>query len=191
MVFLYPKVETASDCRSQANVCGDRFPCHRSNAMNGKTAFVLLSGVLSGSLCACVQPPAPAPAAPQPAPVAAPAPAPAPVAEPTPGDRWVSIRGATCERLLELSPDDRAAASLFCTGYQAARFGSRPSMWPRSPTPRSGRRATAQSILADRQSRRSGRLIDKPSDRAGHFSGVDHRTLGVVVTPALSSSLSR
>ena len=25
--------------------------------MNGKTAFVLLSGVLSDSLCACVQPP--------------------------------------------------------------------------------------------------------------------------------------
>ena len=87
--------------------------------MNGKTAFVLLSGVLSGSLCACVQPPeAAAPAAPPP-------PAPAPVAEPTPGDRWVSIREATCERLLELSPDDRAAASLFYTGYQAARFGSR------------------------------------------------------------------
>ena len=87
--------------------------------MNGKTAFVLLSGVLSGSLCACVQPPeAAAPAAPPP-------PAPAPVAEPTPGDRWVSIRGATCERLLELSPDDRAAASLFYIGYQAARFGSR------------------------------------------------------------------
>src|ERR1700739_3357761 len=58
------------------------FPCHRSNAMNGKTAFVLLSGVLSGSLCACV-------------------------------------------RLLELSPDDRAAASLFYIGYQAARFRSR------------------------------------------------------------------
>ena len=36
--------------------------------MNGKTAFVLLSGVLSGSLCACVQPPgAAAPAAPTPA----------------------------------------------------------------------------------------------------------------------------
>ena len=112
------------------------FPCHRSNAMNGKTAFVLLSSVLSGSLCACVQPPdaalpaAPSPppvaaTAPAPAPVAATAPAPAPVAEPTPGDRWVSIRQATCERLLELSPDDRAAASLFYTGYQAARFGSR------------------------------------------------------------------
>jgi hypothetical protein len=97
--------------------------------MNGKTAFVLLSGVLSGSLCACAQPPeaaAPAvPAAPTPPPVAAPAPAPAPVAEPTPGNRWVSIRGATCERLLELSPDDRAAAALFYIGYQAARFGSR------------------------------------------------------------------
>ena len=108
--------------------------------MNGKTAFVLLSGVLSGSLCACVQPPgAAAPAAPAPAPapvaapapapppvaVAAPAPAPAPVAEPTPGNRWVNIQGATCERLLELSPDDRAAASLFYVGYQAARFRSR------------------------------------------------------------------
>jgi hypothetical protein len=103
-------------------------PGHRSNAMNGKTALVLLSGVLSGSLSACVQPPeAAAPAAPPPPPVAAaaPAPAPAPVTEPPPGDRWVSIRGATCERLLELSPDDRAAASLFYTGYQAARFGSR------------------------------------------------------------------
>jgi hypothetical protein len=94
--------------------------------MNGKTAFVLLSGVLSGLLCACVQPPdAAAPAAPTPPPVAAPAPAPAPVAESTPGNRWVSIQRATCEKLLELSPDDRAAASLFYIGYQAARFGSR------------------------------------------------------------------
>jgi len=42
-----------------------------------------------------------------------------------PSNRWVSIQGATCERLLELSPDDRAAASLFYIGYQAARFGSR------------------------------------------------------------------
>jgi hypothetical protein len=94
--------------------------------MNGKTAFVLLSGVLSGSLCACAQPPeAAAPSAPPAPPVAAPAPAPAPVAEPTPSNRWVSIQGATCERLLELSPDDRAAASLFYIGYQAARFGGR------------------------------------------------------------------
>jgi len=96
--------------------------------MNGKTAFVLLSGVLSGSLCACVQPPvATAPAAPTPPPVAAPAPAPAPapVAKAPPGNRWVIIQGATCEKLLELSPDDRAAASLFYIGYQAARFRSR------------------------------------------------------------------
>jgi hypothetical protein len=93
--------------------------------MNVNTAFVLLSGVLSGSLCACVQPPeAAAPAAPPP-PVEAPAPTPAPVAEPTPSDRWVNIRGATCEKLLELTSDDRAAASLFYIGYQAARFGSR------------------------------------------------------------------
>jgi hypothetical protein len=90
--------------------------------MNGKTAFVLLSGVLSGSLCACAQPPeAAVPAAPPPPPAAAPT----PVAEPTPSDRWVSIQGATCERLLELSSDDRAAASLFYIGYQAARFRSR------------------------------------------------------------------
>src|ERR1700746_1555181 len=40
-------------------------------------------------------------------------------------------------------------------------------MWPRSPTPRNGRRGTAQSILANRPSRHLGRLIDKPSgDRA-------------------------
>src|SRR6516164_10493915 len=126
--FCIPTVETASDAAATEMPAEVVFPCHRSNAMNGKNALVLLSGVLSGSLCACVQPPeAAAPAAPPPPPVAAPAPAPAPapVAEPTPSDRWVSIRGATCERLVELSPDDRAAASLFYTGYQAARFGSR------------------------------------------------------------------
>src|SRR6266403_3083906 len=121
--FFIRMVEMASDPAATVIPAETEFPCHRSNAMNGKAAFVLLSGVLSGSLCACVQPPeAAAPAAPPP-PVAAAAPA--PVAEPTPGNRWVSIRGATCERLLELSPDDRAAASLFYTGYQAARFGSR------------------------------------------------------------------
>jgi hypothetical protein len=58
-----------------------------------------------------------------------------------------------------------------------------PSMWPRSPTLRSGRRTIAQNILADRPSRHLGRLIDKPSyDRALHVSGVDHWTLGVIVT---------
>src|SRR5436190_16622430 len=105
----------ASDAAATVMPAETDFPCHRSNAMNGKTAFVLLSGVLSGSLCACVQPPdAAVPAAPTPPPAAAPTPA--PVAEPTPSNRWVNIQGATCERLLELSPDDRAAASLFYIG---------------------------------------------------------------------------
>ena len=112
----------ASDAAATIMPAETDFPCHRSYVMNGKTAFVLLSGVLSGSLGACVQPQeAAAPAVPPPAP----APAPASVAEPIPSNRWVSIQGATCERLLELSPDDRAAASLFYIGYQAARFRSR------------------------------------------------------------------
>ena len=123
--FYIRTVETASDAAARVMPAGDRIPRHRSNAVNGKTAFVLVLGVLSGSLCACVQPPeAAAPAASGPPPVAAPAPAPAPVAEPTPSNRWVSIQGATCEKLLELSPDHRAAASLFYIGYQAARFRS-------------------------------------------------------------------
>src|ERR1700738_3546894 len=95
--FYIRPVETAFDAAATVMPAETDSPCHRSNAMNGKTAFVLL-GVLSGSLCACVQPSdAAAPAAPPPPPVAAPAPAPAPapVAEPTPGGRWVSIRGAT------------------------------------------------------------------------------------------------
>jgi hypothetical protein len=89
--------------------------------MNGKTAFVLLSGVLSGSLCACVQPPEAA--APGSGTGAGTCPSPGSRADAS--NRWVSIQGATCERLLELSPDDRAAASLFYIGYQAARFRSR------------------------------------------------------------------
>jgi len=93
--------------------------------MNGKTASLLVSGILSGVLFACAQPPAAtAPAAPPP-PVVAPAPAPPPVAQPTPGNRRVSIQGARCQRLLELPPDDRAAASLFYIGYQAARLRAR------------------------------------------------------------------
>lgn len=89
--------------------------------MNGKPAVVLLSGLLF----ACVQAPPPAPPAAPPPMAVAPQPAPAPVAQPTPGNRRVGIQTARCERLLELPPDDRAAASLFYIGYQAARFGSR------------------------------------------------------------------
>jgi len=49
----------------------------------------------------------------------------APVAEAPPANRFVSIRGARCSRLLELPEDDRAAASLFYIGYQASRLGAR------------------------------------------------------------------
>ena len=90
--------------------------------MKGKIAVVLLSG----SLFACVQAPPPATtAAAPPPPVMAPEPAPAPVAQPTPGNRRVNIQTARCERLLELPPDDRAAASLFYIGYQASRLRAR------------------------------------------------------------------
>ena len=87
-----------------------------------KPAVVLLSGLLF----ACVQAPPPAtPHAPPPPMAVAPQPPPAPVAQPTPGSRRVSIQTARCERLLELPPDDRAAASLFYIGYHAARFRAR------------------------------------------------------------------
>src|ERR1700745_3222553 len=63
--FHIPTVETASDAAATVMAAETDFPCDRSYAMNGKTAFVLLSGVLSGLLCACVQPPdAAAPARP-------------------------------------------------------------------------------------------------------------------------------
>src|SRR5204863_1451857 len=87
--------------------------------MKGKIAVVLLSGLLF----ACVQTPPPTTtAAAPPPPMMAPELAPAPVAQPTPGNRRVSIQTARCGRLLELPPDDRAAASLFYIGYQASRL---------------------------------------------------------------------
>jgi HdeA/HdeB family len=90
--------------------------------MKGKAAVVLLSGLLF----ACVQaPPPPTAAAPPPAPPPAPAVAPAPVAEAPPANRRFTIRAARCTRLLELSEDDRAAASLFYIGYQAASLRAR------------------------------------------------------------------
>jgi hypothetical protein len=84
--------------------------------MNGKSAVVLLSGLLF----ACAPPPptqpSAAPAAPGPAPAAAPAPAPV--------DNFVSIQGARCAELLALQPEDRQQASMFYVGYSARRFGS-------------------------------------------------------------------
>ena len=90
--------------------------------MNGKPAAVLLSGLLVA--CVQMQPPeATTPPAPSPPPAQAQAPAPpAPTAAAeAPPDHFVNIRRARCEDLLKLSPDDRAAASMFYIGYQASR----------------------------------------------------------------------
>ena len=91
--------------------------------MNGKPAAVLLSGLLLA--CVQMQPPeATTPPAPSPPPAQAQAPAPpAPTAaaEPPP-DHIVNIRRARCEDMLKLSPEDRAAASMFYIGYQASRL---------------------------------------------------------------------
>jgi len=106
--------------------------------MNGKTAAVLLSGLVF----ACAQtppPPAAAPSASPPAPAAVPTPSPtaalsavpaaAPsqpaVAKSAPTDHVVNILGAGCQDLLRLSPEDRAAAAMFYVGYQASRFRAR------------------------------------------------------------------
>ena len=93
--------------------------------MKGKSAVVLLSGLLF----ACVQAPptTTTTAAAPPAPAAAPAPppAPAPSAEATPRNRFVSIRTATCATYLQLADDDRAAATMFYIGYQSSRLGAK------------------------------------------------------------------
>jgi hypothetical protein len=111
---------------------------NRSNAMIGKVAAVLLSGLL----VACVQAPPPAAAAPPPpAPPPVPAPPPAAVA-PAPGalseavreQRIVDIRAAGCDGLLSLDHEDRIAAAMFYIGYQASRFGSRTINVGRIPT---------------------------------------------------------
>ena len=66
--------------------------------------------------CAPVQPPAPPPA---PAPAAPPPPA-APAPEPAVSTAPIPIRSLSCAELLGASDDDRAAASMFFIGYQAA-----------------------------------------------------------------------
>ncbi len=108
--------------------------------MNGKTAAVLLSGLLFA--CAQTPPPQaaappapsppPAPAAvptspPAPAASAAPSAAPArsPLANAAPTDHVVNTLGAGCQDLLRLSPEDRAAAAMFYVGYQASRVRAR------------------------------------------------------------------
>ena len=108
--------------------------------MNGKTAAVLLSALLAA--CAQTPPPqaaAPSVSSPPPAPAAAPTPSPAAALSAVPAaaparpaaaksartDHIVDIRGASCQDLLRLSPEDRAAAAMFYVGYQASRFRAR------------------------------------------------------------------
>ena len=89
--------------------------------MRGKIAVTLLSS----ALFACVQAQTPevgAPAATPPPPPAPPAAAPAVSAAVPTGDRLIVIRRATCDTFLGLTPEDRAAASLFYMGYSASRF---------------------------------------------------------------------
>jgi hypothetical protein len=94
--------------------------------MNGKTAAVLLSGLLVA--CAQTQPPeATAQSEPASASSSAPAEPPATAVPQAPAagsarvDRIVNIQRAGCEDLLKLSPEDRDAASMFYIGYQASR----------------------------------------------------------------------
>jgi hypothetical protein len=95
-----------------------------ANAMNGKPAAVLLSALLVA--CVQTQPPeATVPPAPSPPPAQVPAPVQTSAAEPAPADHIVNIRRANWADLLKLSPEDRAAASMFYIGYQASRFRAR------------------------------------------------------------------
>lgn len=96
--------------------------------MHGKFAVPLLSGLLF----ACTQAPPPPPAAPPPAPVATAAAVPATTAEAA--DRFVPIRRVPCERLLQLSNEDRAAAAMFYMGYQASRSGATAINVPNIPS---------------------------------------------------------
>src|SRR5262249_39087451 len=94
-----------------------------SNAMNAKTAAVLLSGLLAA--CVQTQPPeATTPPAPSPPPAQTQATPPAQAAAEPPADRIVSIRRARGEGFMGVAPDDRAAASMFYIGYQTSRLGA-------------------------------------------------------------------
>jgi hypothetical protein len=102
-------------CRNNGGA-ENRSSCDGSDAMNGKIAVVLLSGLLFA--CVQAQPPEASPPPPPP-------PAPAPVVEAAPVGRTVIIRRASCADLVSLSLEDREDASMFYIGYQSARLGAR------------------------------------------------------------------
>ena len=84
--------------------------------MISKLTLIALPALL---LAACAQPSPPPPAAP-PAP---PPPAAAPPPEPAASTAPIPLRTLSCAELLGASDDDRAAASMFFTGYQASASG--------------------------------------------------------------------
>jgi hypothetical protein len=87
--------------------------------MKGKPAALLLSALVVA--CVQAQPPQATPPLP-PSPPQAQAPTPPAPTAAAPVDHIVNIRGARCEDLLKLEPDDRAAATMFYIGYQASRL---------------------------------------------------------------------
>jgi hypothetical protein len=89
--------------------------------MISKLTYIALPALL---LAACAQPSPPPPAAPPapPPPAAAPPP---PAPEPAASTAPIPIRTLGCAELLGASDDDRAAASMFFIGYQAAASGVR------------------------------------------------------------------
>ncbi|HXC29793.1 MAG TPA: hypothetical protein VNV38_17685 [Stellaceae bacterium] len=86
--------------------------------MNSKLTLIALPALLLLVACSSSPPPVsvPQPAA---APTAAPPPPP-PAPEPAASNAPIPIRGLSCGELLGASDDDRAAASMFFIGYQAA-----------------------------------------------------------------------
>jgi HdeA/HdeB family len=114
------------------NVCRRKSFSQWSIAMNRKATALVLSGLLA----ACVQAQPPAATAPPPpssaaasagapgpasAPASTGAPAPAQAATSAQVDHVVTIQRASCQGLMKLSPEDRAAAAMFYIGYQASR----------------------------------------------------------------------
>ena len=86
--------------------------------------------LLSSLLVACAQTQQPEPivaTTPSPPPATAPEAAATPVqaAEPKAGDQMVEIQRSRCQDLLNLSPEDRADASMFYIGYQASHLRAR------------------------------------------------------------------
>src|SRR5438105_10176536 len=127
--------------------------------MNSKTTALLLSGLLFA--CAQTQPPQEAaPSAPSP-PAASAQPS---AAESASTDHIVNIRRASCQDLLRLAPEDRAAATMFYIGYQASRLRASTINVGVIPVSRRKPSLTAKRTLTGRLPRRSHKPTHEPDD---------------------------